>query len=375
VALKKVVETRKKDIAFLVDVDPMFVSLVRHGANQQPFRVVKSEEKGGDSEMSMVVQSILLPQNVSLEELQSKKGLEWLADVKSEEVTQHGEYQKLIQMKEDKFDKSSLVLVKLDSTGTYALAGHLLAKEDSGSALTLGRNETEKVPQIKTSPMDAVVAEEPRPAFVLTFRDMFEKELSSFLDVVRGALTQSESAKKQRKKMVMDALDAFRNFLSISIDTLGSSKAKIDTSIAEQGNEEGGVNMFQFETEQEFTDKVTSIVTSVLEKSLKEKKKPDGEDTAATKTAVKEEKKEEKTAGAEPDDSMKQVLSKLDALSTEIEGIKEKQEKLEQQPATNPAATASDDEGLVNKTEKETKPSVFAGLLVRPKQQEQATQV
>ena len=49
-------ETVEKEIDFLVDVDPQFVSLVRHGANQQPFRVIKSETEGGDS-VAMIVQS------------------------------------------------------------------------------------------------------------------------------------------------------------------------------------------------------------------------------------------------------------------------------------------------------------------------------
>jgi len=39
--VKIVTEEIEKDVTFLVDVDPLFISLVKHGANQQPFKVIK----------------------------------------------------------------------------------------------------------------------------------------------------------------------------------------------------------------------------------------------------------------------------------------------------------------------------------------------
>lgn len=45
--VKIITEEAEKDVTFLVDVDPLFVSLVKHGANQQPFRVIKEEKKKG----------------------------------------------------------------------------------------------------------------------------------------------------------------------------------------------------------------------------------------------------------------------------------------------------------------------------------------
>ena len=41
--VKIITEEAEKDITFLCDVDPFFVSLVKHGANQQPFRVIKED--------------------------------------------------------------------------------------------------------------------------------------------------------------------------------------------------------------------------------------------------------------------------------------------------------------------------------------------
>ncbi len=43
--IKVVTEMMEKEVTFLVDVDPLFVSLVKHGANQQPFRVIKEEKE------------------------------------------------------------------------------------------------------------------------------------------------------------------------------------------------------------------------------------------------------------------------------------------------------------------------------------------
>jgi len=50
--VRVITELAEKEVTFLTDVDAMFVSLVKHAANQMPFRVIKSDdgevEKGGE---------------------------------------------------------------------------------------------------------------------------------------------------------------------------------------------------------------------------------------------------------------------------------------------------------------------------------------
>jgi len=46
--MKIVSEVKEADVTFLTDADVQFVSLVRHGANRSPFKVIKEEKEGGD---------------------------------------------------------------------------------------------------------------------------------------------------------------------------------------------------------------------------------------------------------------------------------------------------------------------------------------
>jgi hypothetical protein len=350
-------ETARKTIAFLVDVDPEFVSLVRHGANQQPFRVVKSDEKGGDDLMGMIIQSILLPEGVTIEELAAKKDLGWLAEVATDNVTQHGEYTKLIQKDESEFEPESLNMAKLDDTGAFAMVGKL-KKPSEKDALTLGRTEAEKLLDIPASPMTAPVAEEVRPNYIVTFGEMFEKELHSFLDVVRGSLSQSSADLKKRKKTVMDALDAFKSFLAIVLDAIGSEK--VETKKAEEVTE-------MFKDREEFAAAVAEVIGSTV---------PDLIDNAMKSF------REELTPPADPptadppteDDQPSQELADLTA---KVEGFQEKLDALGQQLAGEPAVT-DDDEPPVEKVDDplaeaeveggKPKEGTFSGLLIRKTQ-------
>lgn len=198
----------EKEITFLSNVNVKFVSLVKHGANRVPFKVIKSENKGG-VDSSMVIQSILVPKNQNFDSLSTEKGLEWLADAKKDNSKKYDTYSKYEQMPIEEFKKETIGMVQLTSNGVWAIVGKT-EKEANKNALTLGKREIEKYMEIPVSPGDVVVAEvrhEPRP---VTFNEMFERELYSFLDIVKGAISQTKSNPAKRRKTVVDSLEAFR---------------------------------------------------------------------------------------------------------------------------------------------------------------------
>ena len=54
----------------------------------------------------------------------------------------------------------------------------------------------------------------------------------SFLDIVKGTLSQTNSTSAQRRKAVMGALDAFKGFLVMALDAVDSdTKEKSDESL------------------------------------------------------------------------------------------------------------------------------------------------
>ena len=136
--LKIIEETVEKDIAFLEDVNVKFVSLVRHGAAQMPFRVIKSDEKGGVGNTMMVIQSILVPEHLKLSNFIEKDGMGWLAEAQTEKSDDYEEYCRFEQVDAANFTSTTLKMVKLHGEGIWALAGKLKEGADVDGAITLG---------------------------------------------------------------------------------------------------------------------------------------------------------------------------------------------------------------------------------------------
>jgi len=341
------IEVEKK-INFLVDVDPTFVSLVRHGANRTPFRVIKSEEVKDEM---MFVQSILVPKNVKISDIASKEGLEWLADATLESKEEFDEYTKFNQMPVSKFEKD-LGMMKLDDSGVYALTGKLLSKEDVNNALTFEPTQVSKMMEVTSSPADTPIAEVERKPYVVSFKEMFEVELDNFLSVVRGTLNQSGLEPEKRKKTVMGALDGFKSFLTVALDAMNGNKKedtgletlndkleKIHNAIVNKG---GGKDMTKEE------------VKAIVIETLTEK---------ANEVVSKEQKKEEK-----PVEVVNKAEEKIDDLSLQVKDIASKMEALSQkqeafgnQLISIPAAGKPNDK--LNQNPEEKPKSVFSGLL------------
>lgn len=370
--MQLVTDTVEKDITFLEDADVEFVSLVRHGANQQPFRIIKAE---GGKEMR-VVQSILVPSGIDITDLTSQGGLGWLSEASVETKEEFEGYDKFVQRAPEEFD-GALSLVKLHESGTYALIGKLADGVDQSKALTLG--EVAKDIGIGAAPMDTPVATVEGPLYQITFRDMFEKELSSFLNVVRGAMSQSSADGTKRKKQVMTALDSFKNFLSIGLDELNKSKSrskKEETSAVGELAEElikalktntGGDEMFKDKNE------FKTAVMEILEETgaLKKDDKPD-----AQALALGAQEKGTEEAGKKDGDGAQVKEEDLnpeqeDKGQDRIEGVEKGLADLKkdlgsfmEQLGANPAGGESDDD-LADGGEDSSgdeKPSVFAGI-------------
>lgn len=361
-AIKMIKEEIEKEVSFLTEVDVNFVSLVKHGANKQPFRIVKSERKEGMEKVSMIIQSILLPKGLSLASLSSEKDLRWLVDAKETEVLELDDYRKLVQMPAEKFEKDSLSLLKLGKTGAFAMIGKLQDRSMEKEALSIGKKQTEKLMEMPQAPMSQPVAQEERQPLQVSFGDMFYSEMDNMVNVIRGTLSQTGVDEKKRKGVILGAVDAFKTFLSMGLDSIGeksTSIAKVDirekagSAELEQAvrqlvsqikkpaakTDEGGITDM-FATKEEFVQAVTEVVKSFMEEKGK------SEESAKALEAEKNEKES--------------LVSRLTSMETAIKAVTEKQEAMGAQLATDPAATeAKDEKAAAEKKEK----SVFSGML------------
>lgn len=375
--------TMEKEVVLLSDAAVEFVSLVRHGANQMPFRVIKSMEKGGgNKDMNLAIQSILISKESKLEDLSAVEGLEWLAEAKADNAQDYKEYKKYIQLPSEKFNSNSMQLLKIRGD-TWVLAGQL-ANGDEEGVLTLGKSDAEKANGIiPIAPMDAMVGDvdaAQQAALATSFRDLFERELGSMLDIVYGSLKQTSADHKKRKTSILTAVDSFKSFLSMGLDAIGPQATKMEKFVVGTKTDlKGGENMELFKDKEEFTEAVKEIVAAVVEGVLKKQEEDDpgkkaAEDQAAKDAASAAEgdiKKEEanKSAGAsEEGKDMAAVIKSVDALTKKVEEQGKNLESYGDQLETAPVVPGSEDEA-VNKTDKDKKgkpePSVFSGLLTK----------
>ena len=111
---------REAVVTFLKDPMVSFVSLVKYGANNTPFRVVKSN-KGG-SLMGKVIQAIMVPKDSAVD-VKKLMG----ADIRDDVVTEEGSYKMYEQVEKSAVDLASKSLVVVDpNEHVYAVTYDLL---------------------------------------------------------------------------------------------------------------------------------------------------------------------------------------------------------------------------------------------------------
>jgi hypothetical protein len=318
--------------------------------------------------VGMIIQSILVPREISIEALIAEKGLEWLEDANLDERADFERYARFTQMPVEKFDKDSLTLTKVSDKGVWILGGEVLDEKDEADALTvqLGDDVARKLSAIPTSPMEMPIAEVAAPSFKVTFRDMFERELSNFVSVVTGLMGQSGASKETRKSAIMDALDAFSSFLDMSLDSLGEKVVKFDEGFQKTNKEEEVEEMF--ETKEEFTEAVTEIIVAVL----------DERDKAAKEAAEAAAKAKEGTGDDKKSTGTVVTTQALSAMEAEIAEIKktvkdftEKTDKTLAQLNSDPGALEAGNKDGKEKEAVEDDPnakkSIFRGVFIRNK--------
>ena len=357
---KIIVEEVQKDVTLMTNPEAEFVSLVRHGANRMPFRVVKTARKGGETSVTFAVHSILLPTGVKLENLASKEGRQWLSEARVDKAEAHDGYTKLEQTAMKSLDPGTLQMVNLGD-GVLAVVGQLRKNASVEGALTVGDDVAKGLNL--DSPLDAPVSTEisqaAMQALTPSFGQLLDMEIGSMMNVIYGTLQQTGADAKSRKAAIMKAVDAFKTFLGTGLDAIGTAKV-------ERKTDEGGLEEM-FKTPEEFAQAVTGVVGPMLKEFgdvLKKELVPTAPATTEapkTETAAPATEKVETPdiatmISAAIDKALKPVTEKLDDLAT-------KTEKIAAQPTTTAAATGDPEPAKKTETQETEKKSVFSGLL------------
>lgn len=310
--IKITTESTEKDIGFIIDVDPEFVSLVRHGANQQPFKIIKAINKGGEN--VKVIQSILLPGDADIQDLITHPGLEYLSEAQIDEVKKTEEYQSYQQIPTDKVENYQLI----KAGNGWLVVGTIKKDAEVDNALAVTEEQFEKLEKLPIP--EAFSDDSWMVDYGPTFMDGIHREVYALVDVIGGTLRQASIDSSKRKKNIFNAIASFKSFMGLALDALGEGTANTDqlTKIKEQL--EGENTMFK--TAEEFEDAAGKVIDTKLDAFME---KID-EKLAGLTTPVK---KEEDTVKKEDEpnpvmEAITALTSKLDDLGTQFGDLKTK---------------------------------------------------
>ena len=95
------------EVTFMTDADIEFVSLVKHGANRTPFKILKTD-KGGSS-MDKVISAVLIPKDLTDEEVATL-----LEGYRNDTVKEYDSYNSYTQVEEDTIQMDTVEVIFLD---------------------------------------------------------------------------------------------------------------------------------------------------------------------------------------------------------------------------------------------------------------------
>lgn len=196
--VKSITTTIEDEVVFMVDPNVEFVSLVKHGANRAPFKVLKEEKTKEDSNMNKVVQSVLVSNSLSDEDI--AKALEGI-DKRNEK--KYSSFTAYPQVSIEKVNAESVVVVKHEEVdGIYFVLGDLAE----------GATET------GTLMVDA------KQAVDYATLDNLYSELYAMADVVGGAMRQENADAEFRKTTILKAIENFKSFAEVVLESLSAEK-------------------------------------------------------------------------------------------------------------------------------------------------------
>lgn len=373
--LKPVFDEGIRKVTLLKDSQAEFVSLVKNGANQSAFRVMKTDDpemknkkQGGSSMGVMAVQSLLLPKDKSLEDLAQKDNLGWLADAKTDAVKESSGYVKYVQMPVEKFEENSFGMLKLDDSGAWAVVGKV-KKEEQGSddLLSVGKKEMENT-KFATSVLQETVSSE---TIVIdkSLGEAIMQEIWNMEDVIYSTLRQENLDPAVRKDTVDASINAFHAFMMMALEEVGVksvdvSKMKDMTRFADKNDKQGEDDMSLFKTKEEFETAVKELMKDIpTNESIAEEVRKAVAELQPAQPEKQEGDQTEKTDTAEKQNSSDPTAELAKKLDDALAKISE----LEEQVSAEPAASKQEGDEAVgdNGSHANKSDNVWSGLLLK----------
>jgi len=284
---------RETTVTFLKNPEVSFVSLVRHGANNTPFRVIKSN-KG--EPMNKIVQAIRVLKD-------SKADLETLVgkDFRKDTIVEDGNYLIYEQVDKSVCNPDTKAIVVLDPANhVYAVTYELLV-EGGQAANTVAKSSDNPLP-------NSVVLHENLKE--VDYWDVFN-EMYAMSDLISGSMGQSTRTSEDRKAIVLSAIDNFKAFCEAVFEDVKSVEPfpvgkgienvlKLIETFQKQVSVKkqitGGETMFELESKEVLVGIIAETVDSVLtKKAMDDAKSVEAKEKLAKEAKITEDREKEIT--------------------------------------------------------------------------------
>lgn len=335
--VKAITTTIEDEVVFMTDPEIEFVSLVKHGANRTPFKVLKTEKQREEKGMEKVVQAILVRNDLSEDQI-----AEALKGMSKKDESNTGSITSYVQCPMSRCNEETVMVVKHDEIdGVY----HVLAdlKEDQTDTGTL-------------------LTEVSKEAVDYATLDNLYTELYAMADIVGGAMRQENAGVEFRKDTIISAIDNFRTFAEVVLNNLGTAE-KADMAVKAENHP---TLLYPFIKEVDETsekDETDGAVDPEVDAEGSEQTQEDSEKSTDEKTDTDENTAELVVT------AINESLSKFASGLEEVFGTMNKNletsmvaitEKIDEVKLTTVAAKSETDEEVDN-TEKSDNP--FSGVL------------
>jgi hypothetical protein len=225
--IKEITTTIEDEVVFMVDSQVEFVSLVKYGANRAPFKVMKNNKTKEESNMNKVVQSVLVRNDLSDEDI-----LKALEGIDRRDKKEYKTFNAYPQVPLTKVNPETLIVQKHEEVdGIYFVLGDLA--EGTGEVGTLQVDLKEAVDYATM--------------------DNLYSELYAMADVVGGAMRQQNADADFRKTTILTTIDNFRAFAEVVLENL--SEKMIEKGVDPKDHPNLVVNILNAKQEDDSEDK------------------------------------------------------------------------------------------------------------------------
>lgn len=299
--------------------------------------------------MEKSVVAILIPKQLSKDEADV-----FLEGMRTEDVRSYETYKSYIQVAKEHYDEKEVEVITIDKEKqVFGLVAPMEKKDDAD-----GTSEAEEDPDDNNTKGEGEGVEKDTKEIDYATMDSLYDQLYAMADIVGGALRQEGQKPKERTKVILSAIDNFRNFAEVLMNNANSksvvSQEAIDRHPLSFKKEETEHLEKQEETKTEFQTLVDTSADATLAKAEEIVK-------TSLETLTQELEELKKTVDEKIQESATSAEAITDDLAAAIKAVKEDVDALKKSPKT--AKSERDEETTDGDDQKDTgafKGAIFA---------------